>query len=148
MWLRWELRPGPALLSSSNCWALASPEDKLVTADLAERPVPLGVGFFRCNGNNLTPSSRAGPASPGHPNPSWLWETLAQLGPPGSTVLSPHQQLSLPLMVTSGRTQLSPGLWTEVRPGFLFPSPLPGPAVASTFAFGHAGHSAQLSVSA
>lgn len=91
MKLRWELRPGPARLSSSNCWELASPEDKLATADLAERPVPLGVGFFRCNRNNLTPSSRAGPASPGHPHPRWPWETLTQLGPPWSMVLSPHQ---------------------------------------------------------
>lgn len=73
---RWELCPGLAWCSSSNCWEPASPEDKLVTADLAERPVPLGVGFFRCNRNNLTPSSKAGPASPGHPHHrSWPWET-------------------------------------------------------------------------
>lgn len=69
--LSWELSPGPALLSSSNCWEPASPEDKLVTADLAERPVPLGVGFFRCNRNNLTPSSRAGPA--------FFWSPASQL---------------------------------------------------------------------
>lgn len=76
MRLRWELPLGPARLSSSNCWELASPEDKLVTADLAERPVPLGVGFFRCNRNNLTLSSKAGPASSGHPHHrSWPRET-------------------------------------------------------------------------
>lgn len=73
---RWELCPGLAWCSSSNCWEPASPEDKLVTEDLAERPVPLGVGFFRCNRNNLTPSTKAGPASPGHRHHrSWPWET-------------------------------------------------------------------------
>lgn len=126
MRLRWELRPGPAQLSSSNCWELASPEDKLVTADLAERPVPLGVGFFRCNRNNLIPSSKAGPASPGHPHHrSWPWETLTQLGPPGSMVLSLHHQLALPLVVTSGRPQPSPGLWAGVRawlPALAYPA--------------------------